>query len=175
MDLDELNVSAIIPSNETEEQRQERIYARPPERFTVDNFNIGDHLHYVKSKTATKTESGIIVQINENVFTIFLLGNNEPGTLDTCEFPGAFYYLDLLKPTRKLDLDGSRDLVGIHVCIHLFGGNRRLGFITDRTEGYIHLNITQIQGLGTIQGFMEELVADIYWTPFTRLFPDELV
>ena len=75
MDLDELNVSAIVPSNETEEQRQERIYARPPERFTVDNFNIGDHLHYVKSKTATKTESGIIVQINENVFTIFLLGN----------------------------------------------------------------------------------------------------
>ena len=175
MDLDELNVSAIIPQNETEEQRQERLYARPPERFTVDNFKIGDHVHYVKSKTATKLVSGILLQINDNEFTIYLLGNNKPGTLDIDEFPGAFYYLDIIKPTRKLDLDGSRNLVGMHVCIHMFGESRRLGFITDRTNGYIHLKLTQIEGLGTIQSFREDLVADIYWTPFIRFFPDELV
>ena len=174
MDLDDLNVSDIAPPNETDEERWKRLYARPPERYIVDDFHIGDQVHFVTSKTAAQTASGIIVDIKENVFNIYLLGDNQPGTLKEYEFPRSFYYLDLIKPTRKLNLGGFRKLVGMHVCIHLFE-SRRLGYITDRRDGYIYLRLTQIQGVGTVQGFMEELITDIYWTPFTRLFLDDLV
>jgi hypothetical protein len=139
----------------------------------VDLFNIGDQLRFVTAKTATKTESGIIVDINGNEFTIYMLGDNEPGTLKKCHFPVAFYYLDRVESTRKLDISSSRELIGMHVCLHLCGWIRRLGYVANRTAGFIYLKMTQIKGIGTIQSFMEELVTNIYWIPFTRFFPDE--
>ena len=138
----------------------------------MDFFKVGDQLRFVTAKTSSKTESGIIVDINGNKFTLFMLGNNKPGTLKEFHFPGAFYYLDRLESTRKLDLSGSRELVGMHVCLHI-GGTRRLGYITDRRAGYIYLKMTQLQGIGTVEGFLEVLVNDIYWIPFTRSFPKE--
>ena len=73
----DLNLSAIIPPDETDEQRKKRVYARPPERFIIDQFNIGDRLRFVTSNTATQSKSGIVVEIEGSELSLSMLGNYE--------------------------------------------------------------------------------------------------
>ena len=90
----DLNLSAIIPPNETDEQRQERLYSRPPDRYLIDHFKIGDQLRFVKSKTATQCKSGIIVEIEDYDLFVLMLGIIEPNTICKFDFPQDFYYLE---------------------------------------------------------------------------------
>ena len=129
MDLD---LSEIVPSYENDEERQKRHYERPPQRFVIDQFNIGDQLRFVRAKTATQSESGIIVDIGNNFLSLLMLGNYEPDTIHRYDFPGGFHYLDLVKPSRKLDLGGTRNLVWMHVSFHFSDGRHHLGLVTSR-------------------------------------------
>ena len=63
-----------------------------------------------------------------------MLGNYEPDSVCKYEFPGDFHYLDRVEPEpiHKLNLRGLRELVGLHVCLHLSDGSRRLGYISAR-------------------------------------------
>ena len=94
MDLD---LSEIVPSYENDEERQKRHYERPPQRFVIDQFNIGDQLRFVTAKTATKSESGVIVEIEDNFLSLLMLGSYEPDTIRKYDFPGCFHYLERVK------------------------------------------------------------------------------
>ena len=118
MDLEDLDLSAIVPQNETDAERQKRLYSRPPERYTIDHFTIGDQLHFVQKKTATQCKSGIIVGIQDYYgLLVLMLGNIEPGTTSVFTFPEDFYYLDRIEPSHELVLYGDRKLDGMHVCV----------------------------------------------------------
>ena len=77
----DLNLSAIIPPDETDEQRKKRLYARHPERFIIDQFNIGDRLRFVTSNTATQSKSGIVVDIEGSELSLLMLGKYEPDSV----------------------------------------------------------------------------------------------
>ena len=129
MDLD---LSEIIPSDENDEERQKRLYARPPQRFVIDQFTIGDQLRFVTAKTATKSESGVIVEIEDNFLSLLMLVSYEPDTIRKYDLPGDFHYLDRVKQYRKLDLGGTRNLIGMHVCSYFSDGRHHLGLVTSR-------------------------------------------
>ena len=66
----DLNLSAIIPPDETDEQRKKRVYARPPERFIIDQFNIGDRLvlSHQTQQPSPKVELLLRLNVMNSVF-----------------------------------------------------------------------------------------------------------
>ena len=86
----DLNLSAIIPPDETDEQRKKRLYSRPSERFIMDVFKIGDHLRFATSKTETQSKSRIDAQIEGSELSLLMLGNYEPDSVCKYEFPSEF-------------------------------------------------------------------------------------
>ena len=77
----DLNLSQILPPDETDEERQKHLYARPPERFTLGQFKIGDHLRFAISKTASQSKRGIVVEIEGNEISLLMLGNYAPDSV----------------------------------------------------------------------------------------------
>ena len=140
MDLEDLDLSAIVPQKETDAERQKRLYSRPPERYIIDHFTIGDQLRFVQTKTATQCKFGIIVGIQDYYgLLVLMLGNIEPGTTSVFTFPEDFYYLDRIEPSHELVLDGDRKLDGMHVCVQLSDDRRVLGYITNRRLCFLGL------------------------------------
>ena len=128
----DLHLSVIVPPSEADAERKKRIYSRPPDRYTIDHFTIGDQLRFVQTKTATQCKSGIIVGIQDYELSVLMLGNIEPGTTSVFTFPEDFYYLDRIEPSHELVLDADRKLDGMHVCVQLSDDRRVLGYITNR-------------------------------------------
>ena len=126
----DLHLSVIVPPSEADAERKKRIYSRPPDRYTIDHFTIGDQLRFVQTKTATQCKSGIIVGIQHYDISVLMLGNVEPGTISKFTFPHAFKYLDRIEPCHELELGEDRKLDSMHVCVQLADDRRMLGYAT---------------------------------------------
>ena len=120
----------IVPPNETYSEQQKRLYSRPPDRYTIDHFTIGDQLRFVQTKTATQCKSGIIVGIQHYDISVLMLGNVEPGTISKFTFPHAFHYLDRIEFCHELELGGDRKLDSMLVCVQLSDDRRVLRYAT---------------------------------------------